>query len=755
MWKYENNELDQNQLLVNESLFTLANGYLGIRGCFEEGNEKSFKSIRGTYINGFHEVIDVKYGEKLYGFPEKKEKQLNLIDAQSIKIYLDDEEVSLFRNRHEGYKRQIFFDRGFVERRFKYRTQSGKIAEIIFQRIVSFKTKELFLISVKVVFEGKITLISSIDADVENYTDTFDPRLGHGNSKLLYLDESDIIDDKMLISSKTQKSNLVVSCGAAHRCLGEDVQIDICKESEHLLYSLIQGKNSLEATKYVVYTNSMYHTKPEREAIELLSNATLKEFDTYKKEQHKYLKEFWKKSDICIFGDDKVQQGIRFNIFHTLQSVGKDGITNISAKGLSGEGYEGHYFWDTEIYVLPVLQLTQPQIARQLLKYRYRIIEEARKRARVLGHRRGVKFPWRTITGPECSTYFPAGTAQYHINGDVAYSFIQDFLYNKDLDFMSEYGAEVIFETARLWLDIGHFHDDKFVINTVTGPDEYTCLVNNNYYTNLLAQYNIKWAVLIYELLKREKPNDLHMLMNKIKMDELEIEDMKEASKKMYLPYDEELGINMQDDSFLTKKIWDFENTSDDKYPLLLHYHPLTIYRYQVIKQPDTVLAHFLLEDYSTFDVIKRSYDYYEKITTHDSSLSSCVHGIMASKCGYYDKAYEYFLKSLELDLKNTHGNTKDGLHIANLAGVNLSIVFGFGGYRIKEDGINFSPWKPDEWKGYEFKVIYRGRLIKVRITDEISIELLEGDKVNIKVYDEQYVLKDNLTIPLRRIIGS
>lgn len=751
MWKYENNELNQDQLLVNESLFTLANGYLGIRGCFEEGYKNNLESIRGTYINGFHEIVDVQYGEKLCGFPEIKEKQLNLIDAQSIKIYLDYEEVSLFKNSHEEYKRQILFDQGLSERRFKYKTQSGKKAEIIFQRIVSFKTKELFIIHVKVIYDGKITVISSVDANVENYTDEFDPRVGHRHSKLLYLDKSFIMNDKMMISAKTQKSNLSVLCGTTHSCFGEDVQINIGKESEDFLYSLFQGKNHLEVTKYTVYTNSRHHKTPEADAVNLLDKVILKDFDTYKIQQQEYLKQFWKDSDISIFGDDKLQQGIRFSIFHFLQSVGKDGITNISAKGLSGEGYEGHYFWDTEIYVLPVLQLTQPQIARQLLIYRYKTLEEARKRARILGHRRGVKFPWRTITGIECSTFFPAGTAQYHINGDVAYSFIQDYLYHQDLDFMSEYGAEVLFETARLWLDIGHFNDGKFVIHTVTGPDEYTCLVNNNYYTNLLAQYNIKWAVLIYELLKKEKTRALKEIIKEIKMDESEIQDMKDAFNKMYLPYDEELGINMQDDSFLMKKKWDFENTSDDKYPLLLHYHPLTIYRHQVIKQPDTVLAHFLLEDYARFEEIKRSYDYYEKLTTHDSSLSSCIHGIMASKCGYYDKAYEYFLQSLNVDLENTHGNTKDGLHIANLAGVILSMVFGFGGYRIKENGICFSPWKPDKWDGYEFKVMYRGRLLKVSIFDDISIEVLKGDEVTVKVYDEVYVIKDMLTIPLRR----
>ncbi|MTI49189.1 MAG: glycoside hydrolase family 65 protein [Firmicutes bacterium] len=751
MWTYRDNELTPEQLLLNESLFTLANGYLGVRGCFEEGYKDNYESIRGTYINGFYEIVDVPYGEKLYGFPEIQEKQLNIIDGQTMKIFLDGEEVSLFNNKHYEYDRKLYFDQGFSERSFKYKTEAGKIARITFRRIVSFQIKELLLINLKIEYDGEISVDSYIDGRVENYTNAFDPRVGQRHSKLLDFESSFIVDDKMLMSSQTQKSNLKVSCIATHKYYQEKGVTNISKVDENLIKYSIKVDNSLDITKYVVYTNTIHHNEPEKEGIQLIERAKTKDFNDYADEQREYLDKFWSKSDIEIYGNEIVQQRIRFSIFHFLQSVGKDGVTNISAKGLTGEGYEGHYFWDTEIYVLPALQLTQPGIARQLLKSRYRILDKARKRARVLGHKRGVKFPWRTITGIECSTYFPAGTAQYHINGDVAYSFIQDFLYRQDIDFMCKYGAEVIFETARLWLDIGHFHEDKFRIHTVTGPDEYTCLVNNNYYTNLLALYNMEWAVRIYEILKNRRLNELKNVMRKVGMNEKEIEDMKEAYSKMHLPYDKDLKINAQDDSFLMKKIWDFKNTPDDNYPLLLNYHPLTIYRHQVTKQPDTVLGHFLLEEYSTNDVIKNSYDYYEKITTHDSSLSACIHGIMASKCKYYQKAYNYFLDSLRLDFDNTHGNTKDGIHIANLAGIILSVTFGFGGYRIKKEGISFNPWKPLTWDGYKFNVIYRGRTIQVKIKEDVKFQLLQGDKIKIKVYDKDYLLKENLNIPLKK----
>jgi alpha,alpha-trehalose phosphorylase len=300
-----------------------------------------------------------------------------------------------------------------------------------------------------------------------------------------------------------------------------------------------------------------------------------------------------------------------------------------------------------DLYI-PFFLLTSPDIAKNLLIYRYGILDNARNLARTMGHKKGVLFPWRTITGDECSAFFPAGTAQYHINADVAYSFIKYYQVTDDMDFMAEYGAEVLFETARLWCDTGHFKDGSFRIDDVTGPDEYTCIVNNNYYTNVMAKYNLKWAVSVYELLNKRQPLKLNKVAEKIGLSESEVTEWGRASRNMYLPYDRELDINPQDDSFLNKKVWDFASTPREDYPLLLHYHPLTLYRHQVCKQADVVLAHFLLEDEQKLSTIKNSFDYYEKVTTHDSSLSSCIFSIIASKIGCHDKAYDYFMMSAD-----------------------------------------------------------------------------------------------------------
>ena len=401
------------------------------------------------------------------------------------------------------------------------------------------------------------------------------------------------------------------------------------------------------------------------------------------------------------------------------------------------------------MYMQPFFTLTNPEVSKNLVEYRYSTLDEARKNARILGHKKGAAYPWRTIRGRECSGYFPSGSAQYHISGDIAYSTVAYYLATGDLDFMAEKGAEIIFETARMWLDLGCWYKGTFQLHEVTGPDEYTCLVSNNYYTNLDAQYNLHWAVRLYNLLK--EAGKLEPVAKKIGLEESEIAEFEKAEKAMYLPYDEELGINPQDDSFLHKAVWDFEHTPKDHYPLLLHYHPMYIYRYQVCKQADTVLAHFIFEDAQDIETIRKSFAYYEKVTTHDSSLSTCIYSIVASKLGLADKAYEYFGDSAKLDLFNTHQNTKDGIHTANMGGNYMAIVYGFGGFRLKESGAWFAPALPKQWDAYRFKLIYLGRHIQVEVNkDGTTFTLESGEPVELHVYGEKCVLENSLHFALK-----
>ena len=407
---------------------------------------------------------------------------------------------------------------------------------------------------------------------------------------------------------------------------------------------------------------------------------------------------------------------------------------------MTGEGYEGHYFWDTEIYSLPFFLYLKPEISRKLLEFRYNTLDKARERARTMGHQKGALYPWRTIAGEESSAYFPAGTAQYHINADIAYALKQYVEVTADDEFLVDYGAEILFETARLWSDLGDYiaaKDNQFCINEVTGPDEYTALVNNNYYTNAMAQVNLEYAYQVAHKLKEEAAAEYQALKEKISLSEDEVQAWKEAADKMYLPYDEEREIHKQDDSFLEKEVWDFANTPAKDYPLLLNYHPLVIYRYQVSKQADLVLALFLLGDQFSLEEKKRDFDYYETVTTHDSSLSSCIHSIVAAEIGYYEQAYEYFMETARMDLDNYHNNSQHGVHTAAMAGTWMSVVNGFAGMRVYDGELSFAPYLPEEWDSYKFRITFQGRRIKVEVKeDEVTYSLVSGSEIEFKHHD-------------------
>ncbi|MCP1312539.1 glycoside hydrolase family 65 protein [Paenibacillus tyrfis] len=746
-WTLTNNELTPKALLNLESLFSLGNGYLGVRGNFEEGYRPEMVSIRGTYQNAFHDVIEIPYGEKLYAFPGTQQKLLNIIDAQTIKIYLgdDDEEFSLFAGEAIAYERRLHLDRGYTERTVHWRSPGGKEVKLHFRRVVSMTVRELFAIDLRIEpvnFTGRVKVVSTVNGDVSNFADPNDPRVASGHSKRLQVEEAGEKQGYVYAVDRTLASGLKTACVSRHTASGA-AEVKSENGETVLTFNLTEP---VRVTKWNVYTDTLRHQgNLVEQAIGIHEQLGGLTFEDVLDAQKTYLENFWANADIRIEGDSSLQEGIRFNLYHLLQSVGRDEHSNISAKGLSGEGYEGHYFWDTEIYMFPVFLMTKPEIARQLLIYRYSTLDQARARAKEMGHKQGALFPWRTISGTECSSFFPSGTAQYHISGDIAYSYIQYYLGTQDDEFMKTYGAELLFETARLWLDMGHFLNGEFRIDNVTGPDEYTCVVNNNYYTNAMAKHNLKWAAKAYGLLAEIAPEVLDRLCVRLNVTKQEAEAWHKAAECMYLPYDPTLNINPQDDTFLQKAVWDFENTPEEKYPLLLHYHPLTLYRYQVCKQADTVLAHFLLEDEQELDTIRNSYTYYEKITTHDSSLSSCIFSIMASKLGYDAKAYDYFIETARLDLDNTHGNTKDGLHMANMGGTWMSIVYGFAGLRLKESGLSLAPAIPGQWERYSFRLQYRGRKLAVEIDRQsIRLTLEEGEALTLKLYGDEVTLEHN-----------
>ena len=477
-------------------------------------------------------------------------------------------------------------------------------------------------------------------------------------------------------------------------------------------------------------------------------------YDEMEKLQKKHMDEFWSKADIKVEGDEALQQGIRFNLFHIMQSAGRDGRTGMGAKGLSGEGYEGHYFWDTEMYVLPVFIYTESELAKQLLNYRYDTLNQARDRAKILGHEKGALYPWRTINGEEASTYFPLGTAQYHVNADIAYAFKLYLDITGDDKFLVDEAAEVLVETARVWADVGCFaecKDNKYCICAVTGPDEYNAIVDNNFYTNLMARENIRDAKWALEKMKEIDKDAYDALVKKIDFKEEEIDYWDRIIENMYFPYDEKMQIYPQDDGFLMRKPWDESKIPEEKRHLLYeNYHPLFVYRQKMAKQADAILGMLLHSNYFTNEELKRNYDFYQTVTLHHSSLSTCIFGILASQIGYDDEAYKYFSQSARMDLDDIHNNFYAGIHAANMAGTWQGIVFGFAGVRSNAGYLQINPKLPSQWKSYEFRLQYKGSNLNIKVADkkveytllndcELSYESL-GEKIVLSKEGDRYV---------------
>ena len=505
--------------------------------------------------------------------------------------------------------------------------------------------------------------------------------------------------------------------------------------------------------KFICYSTSLDMEKEKLEAFvqDELAAAKSEGYEKLKEQQKSYMQDFWKTADVEIKGNEELQQGLHFNLFHIIQSAGRDGKTGMGAKGLSGEGYEGHYFWDTEMYVLPVLIFTEPETARKLLDYRYATLPQARDRARILGHMKGALYPWRTINGEEASTYYPLGTAQYHINADISYALSLYLQVTGDVDYLKEKGAEILIETARVWADVGSFAEckgGKYCICDVTGPDEYNVLVDNNFYTNLMARENLRDAVGAVEYLKEHAPEDLKRLEEKLDFSVEELGLWREIIEKMYFPYDEKRQVYPMDDGFMMRKPWDENKIPPEKRAWLYeNYHPLFIMRHRMSKQADAILGMYLHNDLFTEEEIRRNYDFYQEVTLHHSSLSTCIFGIVACDIGYLDEAYKYFSQSARMDLDDYHNNFYAGIHAANMAGTWQAIVNGFAGVRCQNGVLKFKPTIPKEWKEYAFRLKFKGALLEVRITkDKAEFTLLEGGEISFTVRGKEVVLKSGET---------
>jgi len=757
-WQIVEDRFDLESNVLDETIFAQANGYIGLRGAHEEGFDlPPGRSIDGAFLNGFFEAEPIVYPETAYGFARTKQFMLNVPNAKRITLEFDGERFALTTGEIKAYTRTLDLRTGLVTRAIDWISPRGHRVTIHSRRLVSLSRKHVFAVQYAVTsvdFTGTVRLTSTIEGRVKNIEAGDDPRVGSTiTAPPLVLQAIEAGDAVQAMTHRTRNSGFSLVSAISHAVTGgRTPRHAILQDSEAQRVGLVveaelHRGETITLTKVGAYVTSRdvpVEALSARAQTEVVSARSVG-FDHLAGEQAERLAAYWADADIAVDGDEALQQGIRFNLFHLLQSVGRDGRTNIAAKGLTGEGYEGHYFWDTEIYIFPVFLFTQPEIARKLLEYRYSILPFARRRARQMGHPSGALFPWRTIAGEECSAYFPAGSAQYHINADIAYAIKLYDEVSGDSSFLREAGAEIVMDTARIWLGLGRFVDrlgGQFGIFEVTGPDEYTACVNNNFYTNAMAQMHLAFAADVAERLQRDHPEDFTRIATALDLGTDEPLRWREAAQRMYLPVDEVLGIHPQDDSFLDKPVWDFAGTPREHYPLLLHFHPLVIYRHRVLKQADVVLALMLLSDKFTLAQKKRDYDYYEPLTTHDSSLSSCIYSIIGSEIGYHDQAYAFFLETARMDLDNKHGNTPFGAHLAAMAGAWLSLVYGFGGLRSQSGQLRFAPYLPGHWTHYRFSVRAQDRRLDVNVDAAgVTYRLRSGATLTLMHHDQPVTL--------------
>ncbi len=745
-WNIIENRYHPQFLARTETLFALSNGYLGLRGCFEEDTPVEQD---GTFVNAFYESWPIVYGEEAYGFAQTGQTIVNLPNSKIIKLYVDDEPLSLRYASLLNYSRTLDMRAGTLNRELLWETPAGKRVLIKSRRLVSFSHRHLAAIRYRVtVLNAPAPVVISSELVYRHSvpdTSSNDPRKARDFPERPILPEQHYAPEgkerRAILSHATRRSRMKIACGIDHSletvCASSHTSV-VGPDSGSIVFSIeaLPGEPII-LTKYMTY-----HTSSSVPASDLcaraertLDRAVEHGFSELLDSQQLHLYDFWQRSDVQVGGQPTIQQAVRFNLFQLCQATARAEGAGVPAKGLTGQGYEGHYFWDGEIYIVPFLIYTTPRIAHNLIKFRHEKLPHARLRARDL-NLRGALFPWRTISGEEASAYYAAGTAQYHIDADIIYTLRKYIEVSGNTGFLQDTGVEMLVETARMWCTLGFYSEragGTFCIHGVTGPDEYTTVVNNNAFTNLMARGNLRYAAQAVAALRAEKPGWYAALVDKTGLAFEEIEEWRAAAERMYVPYDQELGIHPQDDHFLEQEPWDFSKTPTEKYPLLLYYHPLMVYRRQIIKQADVVLAMFLLGNEFSLEQKKRNFDYYDPLTTGDSSLSASVQSIVASEIGYAEKAYAYFRYAAFMDLANVRGNVQDGMHLASMGGTWMALVYGFGGMRDYGGHLSFDPKLPVPWERLRFPLTVRGMSLVVDIQPEtVTYVLRQGSELTI-----------------------
>ncbi|MEU4762040.1 glycosyl hydrolase family 65 protein [Actinosynnema sp. NPDC023794] len=714
------------QLRRTESVFALSNGHLGMRGTLDEGEPRG---LPGTYLNGFYEEHALPYGESGYGYPEAGETVVNVTDGKVIRLLVEDEPLDMRYGRAHAHQRELDFRTGTLRRCTEWESPTGRRVTVRTERLVSLTQRAVAAIHYEVVPTEDLQLVVQSDLlanePVENEGD--DPRVAAALNEPLVADFAHAEDYRAVLAHHARNSGLRMAAAMDHELDVEDgVRTEIRAEGDLARFTAavdVPAGGRLRLVKYLGYGWSAQRSVPAlRAQVEAaLAGARQTGWEGLLAEQRRFLDDFWEVADIELHGDDELQQALRFALFHIMQAAVRGETRAIPGKGLTGPGYDGHAFWDTEMFVLPVLAYTVPEAARDALRWRHSTLDKARERAGVLGQL-GAAFPWRSISGAECSAYWPASTAAFHVNGDVAHAVAQYVNATGDQAFERECGTEILAETARLWTSLGH-HDQHggFRIDGVTGPDEYSAVADNNVYTNLIAQKNLRGAADACE----RCPD----VAERLEVTTDEVRGWREAADKMLVPFDELLDVHQQNEGFTSHAEWDFEGTDPDEYPLLLNRPYFDLYRKQVVKQADLVLAMHVRGDAFTPAQKARNFAYYEQRTVRDSSLSAGTQAVLAAEVGAVRLAYDYLAEAAFTDLHDLHRNVHNGLHMASLAGAWIALVAGFGGMRDHDGELSFAPRLPPGLTRMAFRMSFRGTRLAVEVEEgSVTYRIVAGD---------------------------
>jgi alpha,alpha-trehalose phosphorylase len=731
-WCVREPRLRLDLLAETESAFTLSNGGIGIRGTFDEGDPVG---TPGTYLAGLYELRTMTYTETAYGQPEETQTLVNTIDGTLLRLSVDGQPMDLRSGTVERHERELDLRTGTLRRELCWCSPAQRRVEVRSERLVSFAHRGVAAIryTVRAMDEPvEIGLGSGLVANRQQPhlppDPTSDDLLQHPLGPL----EHHVDGHRLLLLHRTHRSELVVAATADHRILGPPglgvhVEADEDRAGVTASARLAPGEE-LTIVKLLGYAWSGDRSPSAvRDEVEATIGAARQAgWAGLVAEQREYLDAFWADADVEVEGDDELQQAVRFALFHMIQATARAEGRAIASRGLTGTGYEGHTLWDTDTFVLQAMTALRPEITRQALSWRHATLPAARERARKLDLR-GAAFPWRTIAGAECSGYWPAGTAALHVNADIADAVIRYVEAAGDEAFARTAGLDLLVETARLWAGFGHHGTDgAFHMDGVTGPDEYSALADDNVYTNLMARQNLlraaRWA--------SAYPDDAARLG----VDAAEIDGWQAAGEAMAVPYDERRQVHQQAAGFTDRPRWDFAGTDPGHYPLQSHFPYLQLYRKQVVKQADLVLAlHLCCEGFTAAEKV-RDFAYYEGVTVRDSSLSAPWQAVVAAEVGHLELAHTYLAESALADLRDGARDSSDGLHLAASAGTWIGLVAGFGGLRQIDGTLHFRPALPESLRRLTFRVRHRGRALRVSLTaDEVEYLLVDGAPLPVR----------------------